>query len=531
MTIGIKRSNTGYPKYASVAEMKTVAIPAGHNVETVAYYSGWAAAGDENKGAGVYNIVTSSEFTAITGLAVPDEKGDFVLINGNVAYLQNNLTGVSVFQCGAVGDGVTDDSVYVQAAVNRLSKGGAVVFDVNSVFVLSDINCGVGVSMVGSSRSKTDACRIIGGDVSKPIFNVVGASLTFFGMEIMGLYFNGGNSSCAIYLSNATNLKIRSNSFHALSGNAILTDKINISNTVEISNNYINQSNKTQLDLEGLNDSVISENLIQQGLSVTNICDGVVLGTYNRLVDNYITLNQGHNVKVVGWGNIITGNNIVQAKLNGIYVNITSSDITCPTITGNNFLANGTSEAAPSLNYSDLHLVKCTLGIVKANMFQKSTSYGDYTIRVDAGVTSVQIIGNNIRAFSINTILNNGSGIRISHNNSNQTSPSTESHDGFTCNDSIVFKSPQTIASADTLDLGGKQNGNVFNITGTTAINNISSGDNINGRLILLKFSSGLLVGDGGNLRMAGNFSVDANDILMFINISGIYYEISRSSN
>jgi hypothetical protein len=85
MTVGTKFSNTGYPKYASVAELKTIDIQVGEIVETVSYYSGWAAASIHPLGGAVYNIITLAQYTAITGLVAADTYGDHALDNGNVA--------------------------------------------------------------------------------------------------------------------------------------------------------------------------------------------------------------------------------------------------------------------------------------------------------------------------------------------------------------------------------------------------------------------------------------------------------------
>ena len=85
MTIGISQSSTGYPKYQSVAELKTIALQSGATVETVAYTAGWQAGSTRPSGGAVYNIVTAVEFTAITGLFVPDEVTDHTLSNGFIA--------------------------------------------------------------------------------------------------------------------------------------------------------------------------------------------------------------------------------------------------------------------------------------------------------------------------------------------------------------------------------------------------------------------------------------------------------------
>ncbi len=105
MTIGIKRSNTGYPKYTSVAEMQTIDLKSGDTVEVIAANSGWVGAGNKPKGRAVYNVVTLAEYTIITSLLAADGVNDWLLSNGNVAMLDTAAV-VYPFITGEVG--VTD---------------------------------------------------------------------------------------------------------------------------------------------------------------------------------------------------------------------------------------------------------------------------------------------------------------------------------------------------------------------------------------------------------------------------------------
>lgn len=63
---------------------------------------------------------------------------------------------VSVLQFGAVGDGVTDDTAAIQAAIDSLSSGGTVQFPCGNYKVTSALNVSIsGIVLAGENRSKS----------------------------------------------------------------------------------------------------------------------------------------------------------------------------------------------------------------------------------------------------------------------------------------------------------------------------------------------------------------------------------------
>jgi hypothetical protein len=86
---------------------------------------------------------------------------------------------------------------------------------------------------------------------------------------------------------------------------------------------------------------------------------------------------------------------------------------------------------------------------------------------------------------------------------------------------------PATVASASTVSLPNF--GRVFVITGTTNINAL--GNQWRGRQVTLVFQGALTVGDGGSLVLAGNFVTTADDTITLMSDGSNWYEVSRSVN
>jgi hypothetical protein len=89
-------------------------------------------------------------------------------------------------------------------------------------------------------------------------------------------------------------------------------------------------------------------------------------------------------------------------------------------------------------------------------------------------------------------------------------------------------KAVQTVASASTVTL--PPTGDVFSISGTTGITAINTGGWA-GRTVRLIFQGVLTVTDGANLKLAGNFTTSADDVLTLACDGSAWYEVSRSAN
>jgi hypothetical protein len=84
------------------------------------------------------------------------------------------------------------------------------------------------------------------------------------------------------------------------------------------------------------------------------------------------------------------------------------------------------------------------------------------------------------------------------------------------------------IASAATLPV---PTGSVCHVTGTTGITSITTTGLGSGVQFTLIFDGALTVTDGGNLKLAGNFTTSADDTLTLVFDGTNFYEIARSVN
>lgn len=93
--------------------------------------------------------------------------------------------------------------------------------------------------------------------------------------------------------------------------------------------------------------------------------------------------------------------------------------------------------------------------------------------------------------------------------------------------DNLVDTSLPTVASATTITAPSYSD--VFFVSGTTTITSVTAGRA--GRVITLIFTGSLTFTDGSNLKLAGNFSTTADDTITLVSNGTNWYEINRSVN
>jgi hypothetical protein len=70
-----------------------------------------------------------------------------------------------------------------------------------------------------------------------------------------------------------------------------------------------------------------------------------------------------------------------------------------------------------------------------------------------------------------------------------------------------------------------------WNVTGTTSVTAIGGYSGGEGVVVVLRFADALTFTDGGNLKLAGDFVTTADDTITLAYRSGTWYEVSRSAN
>lgn len=151
----------------TVALMKAASIQEGTSVETKGYYT----KGDG--GQARYLIKTAVDY-----VDTPDEYGDHTLANGNVAVLQYEGA-VNVKWFGTIGDGVADDTVAIQAAIDA-SSGGTLVGKSGEVY-----SC-VGLVSVTSAITIRHASFVFWTDAIDQGFFVNASNVKFKAVVITG---------------------------------------------------------------------------------------------------------------------------------------------------------------------------------------------------------------------------------------------------------------------------------------------------------------------------------------------------------
>ena len=112
-----KDINIVQKRFVCVADMVAdTSLIAGQIVETIGYHNGWAATASKPKGGNRHEIVAASTST--------DDGGSFITLSNGLQAKALFINGKDFYQFGAHGDGSTDDSTYIQNAIN---SGGSII--------------------------------------------------------------------------------------------------------------------------------------------------------------------------------------------------------------------------------------------------------------------------------------------------------------------------------------------------------------------------------------------------------------------
>ena len=158
--------------FETVAQLKLATLPLGYE----AFTKGYLVAGD---GGGASYVVADTQ--AVDGY------GDHELADGNVALLQSGNS-IDVRHCGAVGDGVTDDTNAIQAALDTDST--EVYFSEGRYRIVNSTTSPALISSVADRRIYGTGV-ITATDQVKKALQVTGANTVVDGLQIDGNDFIG----------------------------------------------------------------------------------------------------------------------------------------------------------------------------------------------------------------------------------------------------------------------------------------------------------------------------------------------------
>ena len=208
--------------YGAVSLMVLASPEEGQMLVTDGYYE----PGDD--GHGTYLVEPSSWGT-------PDEYSDFTLANGNIAVLMNSTSTHNVRQYGTVGDGVANDTLAIQAAIDKIStvslaasdlQGGGEVFIPEGIYLISTTlqvsNPGITIRGVSSQATRINSDGIMSTDMI--VFGT--GSPTCTKNRLLSISLDGGGATVrhGVCLDTVTDCLIHDVSVYNTGGNCIKVD-------------------------------------------------------------------------------------------------------------------------------------------------------------------------------------------------------------------------------------------------------------------------------------------------------------------
>lgn len=225
------------------------------------------------------NAIPSSQKGASNGVAsltgttlTPSQIPATVVTNTEIG-----ITSVTDSAYGATGNGTSDDSAAIQAAIDAANTagGGIVYFPPGTYRVGTRIELKSGVSLVGAGRQYTKL-RGMSGLATSVIVGLSGTAAS--DLEIRGLTIDADYSGAALNI----------NGIQVTNGNRILIDDCTVTNVAKTGIVFT-----TSTDCR-----VINSRINGTGLAQASVGFGVLLsgGTGSKVHDNYFTACNGMNI-------------------------------------------------------------------------------------------------------------------------------------------------------------------------------------------------------------------------------------------
>jgi hypothetical protein len=492
---------------------------------------------------------------------------------------------VNVKDFGAVGDGVADDTVAIQAAINSIgSKGGLVYFPAGTYLVSSTItiskdktylqgqgnnsiitrNTDYGNTFVFTGNTTTGLNLF---DVGISDIKITSTALTTSGahiyaegawrMTINNIYLQDGFIGFdfkGLVASNINNIYVVFTSLYAgsASGRKYMTFRNagaafakKSSGDVFVNNFNLRGNTSNQITEYGLEvisgDGLWFENGHIGNTTTANIhINANTAEMLNLLFFSNVMSDEGTVYSLLFDGNVPLVYNLVQFsnctfKSGGSPSFCEFGIVFAPNATVQNVLFTGcnitefgkTAVTTSGANHQNIYFDNCN---VFTNGSDTTATFPGYNLL--AGSRYISIIGGRSSG------LDQSYGVQLAGSHTNividsvdLTGNATDSINGYQSTVNVsncLIQGPITVASASTITppLGE----NIQYVTGTTNINNIQP-SNV-GRIIVLNFQGILTVNDGvGNIKLNGNFTSSVDDTLTLVYNGAEWVEIARSTN
>lgn len=435
-------------------------------------------------------------------------------INAILNHLDGLLVSIKAPAFGAVGDGLTDDTVAIQDAIDAVNAaGGGIVFVPEGTFLYTFIEIFSNVHLVGAGRASV--LKFQSGTNTNDALR--GQGVSHASIRHLTVDYNHANN-----VSSQTGMRIaEESSYVTLDDCTFLNARgfaVSLAGLPTARNTHCRVSNCQVLDpISSPNDMflVVSDHGLVYGNRVvgTDLNIAMVLYESDHMTawGNEIELGSGSGHTGIGllscrygnfYGNKVTGaGNGVGIGLYTEHDNLDEIPSERNSVWGNSVHNVGTGFQILETNYDRVVL----------NRVENTTNAVEFPVSAQPQAGNLLLAQNDLRYNNATTIANPGGASVNLWMQDNATSGSTV----------------PSVASATTMDLPFGEE--VVSVTGTTSITTITAVGHA-GRRVTLVFAGALtMTDDSGNLRLAGNFTTTANDTITLACDGSNWYEVARS--